>query len=569
MIFYGTPVSRRKKRVTDVSTEEKLNYTLPFIFTKELKHEITLLTKDTRSFFNLLPALEVASSEKRKIKRWNLKKLEQFAPEALEGTLSLITERFMQESEGSLLSKIGLGNAAEWQAIYFKTYLLTTFPPSLESVIKRAVDEPSLHRLEKKHKGANDSLKAFVKSHFFFPSIGITYLEKYHHEANQQWLQGITDSLKGRVSNFEREHQQVKQRLSDLHHQLREKRKTPVEKRTQSIEGETRLTNKRIEEEQKLKQKIREAEQQLEEINDAQRKYKEVARKLEAVKQQELPFSLVQAFSQLKNIDSFENPLLQHYRAKAVLIGHFGKTGLSQTIRTIVEKQTGMNISHVKKLLQEVGRTVSLQARAPESQTVKIEVANKYSLKPWLVFGNVSIAKLEKQKKTLGDVIPKKKTELSKLQKKDEVRHFLEVQEDFWTQVGPYEKTSSLAEKKEKIAEQRASSTFPYQLEETPLYPKTFNTQFRKAYVTYIQGNPNRTPSKDELKAALYKIWSLKGEIERLKEELATLKQLLAPPNHRSKQREAQRPQQQTTPKKSMVAKPHKSNNTPPLAKYL
>lgn len=495
---------------------------------RELERTIKRLVKKKEQLLSSLRSIEVPDSAKRKIQRKNLHQLEKVAPKEQEPLFSAIEELFSGDQDSGLLGKIGIGESKQRKIAYLTSYLLTTIPPTLEGLLKRAIDEPYLTQLSTRLEEGYDSALAFVEKHFFFPQLGKRYLATYKEEEVHTWFEEILDKLKGGIGNFHEKRQKLKDTLSELQYKLREQQNPP--------EGGSHV-EKRLEKVDKLESEIRETKQSISEINEREKQYEALTSKVEQLREKAVPqFGSIRELSHLQEVEvkPFENPFVQNYIAKAVLEGEIEGTNVSSLLRSWVEEETGIDIKHTRNLVIEAGKFVDISSRK-ERITVEREVNNDYTLEPWLELGNVDVTILEEKRKKLKEEIQSKQATVEELRNKKFVSHFLEVEESFWEKTPPYETSDSLRQRRKNIADERASSTYPYGVKDTQLFPEKFDDPFMRAYAAFTQGHQKRKYDEEKLESALYTLWTAKGKLHELHEKKKSLDDLLQPPGCRVK----------------------------------
>lgn len=513
-----------------------MNCTIPYMIIKELERAIKSLTKKKEQILSSLHSIEVPDSVKRKIQRWNLPHLEKVTPKDQEPLLSAIEELFSEDQDSGLLGRIGIGKTKQRKIAYLTSYLLTTIPPTLEAFLKRAIDEPYLSKLLTRLEEGYDSALAYVEKHFFFPQLGKRYLARYNMEEVHAWIEDVLDMLEGEIGNFHKKRQKLKDNLSKLQYKLQNLQNSPAHGTSVSSKG-TSHVEKRLEKADRLEREIKKTKKSLREINERERKYDELISKVEQLREKPLPqFNTIRELSSLQEVEvkPFKNPLVQNFIAKAVLEeGIDGEIG-SSLLRSWLEAKTDIDIKHTRSMVIDAGKFVDLSSEK-ERITVETEVNNNYTLKPWMDLGNVDVHLLEEKRKKVEEEIQSKQATVKKLRSKKFVRHFLEVKEDFWEKIPPYKKSAPLNQRRKKIAEERASSTYPYGAKDIPLFPEKFDIPFTRAYVSFIQGHQQRKYDKDKVEAALYTLWTAKGKLRELHEKKKYLDDLLQPPSCRVK----------------------------------
>lgn len=505
-----------------------MNYTLPYMVIRGLERTIQRLAKKKEQILSPLRSIAIPDSAKRKIQRRNLHQLEKVAPKEQEPLLSAIEELFSGDQASGLLGKIGIGKTKQRKIEYLTSYLLTTIPPTLEALLKRAIDEPYLAKLPTRLEEGHDSARAYVEKRFFFPRLGKRYLASYTEEEVHAWIEEILGKLKGGVGSFHEERQQLKATLSELQYKLREQQNPP--------EGGANI-EKRLETVDRLEREIRETKQSISEVNEREKKYEALTTKVKQLRKKPLPrFNTIRELSLLQEVEvqPFENPFVQHHVAKAVLEGGIEGENASSLLRSWVEEATGIDIKHTRSLVIAAGKFVDISA-AEERVTVEQEVNNDYTLKPWVDLGNVDVNILEEKRKKVEEEIESKQATVAELRSKKLVSHFLKVEEDFWGKLPSYEQSDSLHQRRKNIADERASSTYPYGVKDIPLFPEKFDKPFTRAYAAFIQGHQKRKYDKEKLESVLYSLWTAKGKLRELHEKKTYLDDLLQPPGGRVK----------------------------------
>lgn len=528
--------------------QERLNYTLPYMLKLELEEEIRELAMNKRGILASLSSIEIPKSEKRKINQWKLKDLEELTPKKVQDIFSKFEELVPQDQDSGLLGKLGIGSKVG-KLEYIKLYFLTTLPPTFEGVLRRAIDASFLSELPAKLENGEETTIEYVQKHFFFPKTGESYLTKYL-EKTEEWRREILETLKEKIISSQREEKQLKRRIANLRHKLKEEQRHPARDVSGKMKKDSAI-ERRLEKTEQIKRKISKTEKSLDETVEQKQNLQALKKKVEKLKDKSIPpFETLKELTTLEEVHPYNSPMTQKYIAKVVLEVGIGKTEISPHLRSWVEEKTYISIRQTRRVLRASGKHIDLSSEKKEEKVRKEKVANKYTLKPWVSLGNIDISLLEKKREKIEKNITDKKTTLQEVKKKKSASHFLEVKNEFWKKLGDYENAKSLTQRWKEISEQRASSPHPYEIKEKPLFPQELDEKFTRAYKEFIKGHPTRKYDKLELEKAIFTIWRIKAELNELKEKKKRLESLLASPppriKHISKREETEKKESKT-----------------------